>query len=68
MALDGEIADPRDPGSLPSGDGEPGGTATIKFTVRADPIPTVSEWGMVTMTLLVLTAGTVVFMRKRQAA
>ena len=29
------------------------------------PIPTVSEWGMVAMTLLVLTAGTLVFMRRR---
>ena len=28
------------------------------------PIPTVSEWGMVTMTLLLLTAGTLVFVRR----
>ncbi len=28
-------------------------------------IPTVSEWGMIAMTLLVLTAGTVLFVRKR---
>ena len=31
------------------------------------PIPTVSEWGLVAMTLVVLTAGTLVFMRHRQA-
>jgi hypothetical protein len=29
------------------------------------PIPTVSEWGLVVMTLLVLTAGTLVFRRSR---
>ncbi len=33
-----------------------------------DPIPTVSEWGLVVMTLLVLTAGTVVIGRRRRAA
>ena len=33
----------------------------------ADPIPTVSEWGLVAMALLVLTAGTLVFMRGRTA-
>ncbi len=32
-----------------------------------DPIPTVSEWGLVVMGLLVLTAGTVVVIRRRQA-
>ena len=31
-------------------------------------IPTVSEWGLVAMTLLVLTAGTLVFVRRREAA
>jgi hypothetical protein len=30
-------------------------------------IPAVSEWGVVAMTLLVLTAGTVVFLRRRVA-
>jgi len=29
------------------------------------PIPTVSEWGLVAMALLVLTAGTLVFVRRR---
>ncbi len=32
------------------------------------PIPTVSEWGLIIMTLLLLTAGTVVFGRRRRAA
>lgn len=32
------------------------------------PIPTVSEWGLVAMTLLVLGAGTVVLMRRRSVA
>jgi hypothetical protein len=31
--LDGEIADPNDPGSLPSGDGVQGGSAVLSFTV-----------------------------------
>ena len=33
-----------------------------------EPIPTVSEWGMAVMTLLVLTAGTLVFVRRHQAS
>lgn len=48
-------------------------TSLTAGTIVADPeyypaIPAVSEWGMVAMTLLVLTAGTLVFVRKRQAA
>jgi hypothetical protein len=31
MALDGEVADPNDPGSLPSGNGVAGGDAVIQF-------------------------------------
>jgi len=31
--LDGEMADPSDPASLPSGEGAPGGVAQIRFTV-----------------------------------
>lgn len=35
------------------------------YEFQADqPIPTVSEWGVIAMTLLVLTAGTLVFMRR----
>ena len=33
LSLDGELADPADPASLPSGDGVAGGAATIRFTV-----------------------------------
>jgi len=32
------------------------------------PIPTVSEWGLIVMTLVLLTAGTVVFGRRRRHA
>ncbi len=43
MALDGEVASPIDPGSLPSGDGESGGMAVVKFIVVASPVPSVSR-------------------------
>lgn len=33
-----------------------------------EPIPTVSEWGLIILTLLGLTAGTIVFGRRRRAA
>ncbi len=33
LNLDGEITDPLDPGSLPSGDGLAGGSATVRFTI-----------------------------------
>jgi formylglycine-generating enzyme required for sulfatase activity len=36
--------------------------------VSVPPIPTVSEWGLVATTLLVLSAGTVVLLRRRVAA
>jgi hypothetical protein len=64
MSLDGEVSDPRDATSLPSGNGEPGGTAEIQFTVGSAPIPAVSEWGLLAMTLLVVVAGTIVFRRR----
>ena len=31
------------------------------------PVPTVSEWGLIVMAVLVLTAGTLVFLRRRPA-
>ena len=35
--------------------------------VRSAPsIPTVSEWGLIVMMLLILTAGSIVFMRRSQ--
>ena len=33
QALDGEVADPSDPRALPSGDGQPGGAAVVRFEV-----------------------------------
>ncbi len=39
MFLDGEIADPADPSSLPSGDGVPGGSALIRFTISGSLLP-----------------------------
>jgi hypothetical protein len=39
LALDGEIDVPVDIGSLPSGDGEPGGDAVIRFSVTAPAAP-----------------------------
>jgi hypothetical protein len=33
LALDGEVYDSQDPAALPSGDGLPGGTAMVEFTV-----------------------------------
>lgn len=44
--------------------GDNSGSLTVTITL-VDDIPTVSEWGMVTMMLLVLAAGTVVLMRRR---
>ena len=35
--LDGEVQDPTDPAALPSGDGQPGGAAVVRFTVVASP-------------------------------
>ena len=39
----------------------------IALDVLLDPVPAVSAWGMVTMAMLVLTVGTLVFMRRRPA-
>lgn len=41
--------------------------AEITIEARA-PIPTVSEWGLIGMTLLALTAGTILFGRRRSVA
>lgn len=41
-------------------------TATTQVHVLGDPIPTVSEWALIVMTLLALTVGTVVFGRRRR--
>ena len=65
LALDGEVDDPHDPESLPSGDGVAGGDAVIRFTILA-PIPTVSTWGLAVLALLLMACGAAV-MRKRLA-
>ncbi len=65
LALDGEVDDPHDPESLPSGDGVAGGDAVIRFTIFA-PIPTVSTWGLAVLALLLMVGGAAV-MRKRLA-
>ena len=39
----------------------------MNVTCPVTGIPTVSEWGMAVMTLLVLSAGTIVLMRRRVA-
>jgi hypothetical protein len=40
----------------------------ISFSLEeVPPIPTVSEWGLIIMTLLLLTAGTVLFRRRSQS-
>jgi hypothetical protein len=59
MTLDGEVADPTDPASLPSGEGEPGGDAVIRFRV-VRTIPTVSEWGLAILGLSLMCAGAIV--------
>lgn len=45
---------------------EGAGFPKLTIETKAVPIPTVSEWGMVAMTLLVLTAGTLVFVRTQR--
>ncbi len=42
------------------------GTATL--TVTAPPIPTVSQWGLMILTLLTLTTGTIVYSKRRPRA
>jgi len=56
QVLDGEIDDPFDPASFPSGDGVQGGFATIKFTVVAPVIPAVSLWWNIAGCFLILFA------------
>ena len=53
-------------------DGSPAGTHQLIFPAGpiepSNVIPTVSEWGLIIMTLLALTAGTIVFARRRRPA
>ncbi|UCE58743.1 MAG: hypothetical protein JSU63_15020 [Phycisphaerales bacterium] len=64
LALDGEIDDPRNPRSLPSGDGVPGGHAVIEFGDVGVPIPAVSDWALAVMTLLILAVGSLLVVRQ----
>ena len=48
---------------------EPAGIGRITgLTIGVGGIPTMSAWGMIFMTLLVLTLGTLVYRRRGQAA
>ena len=40
----------------------------LLHAIRQPPIPAVSTWGMIVMTVLMLVAGTLVWMRRRAAA
>ena len=64
MALDGEVSDPA---SLPSGDGTEGGDAVIEFVIDGEIIPTISQWGLVVLALLLLTSGTIIARIRRVA-
>ncbi|MFH1418380.1 MAG: IPTL-CTERM sorting domain-containing protein [Planctomycetota bacterium] len=44
------------------------GAKDLYSATRPDAVPTVSEWGLIIMTLLLLTAGTIVFARRRRPA
>lgn len=56
-------------GLITPGSGSPLHEEIVLSTVRvlSNPIPTVSEWGLVILTLLVLTAGTAVLINRRTA-
>ncbi|UCC29797.1 MAG: Ig-like domain-containing protein, partial [Phycisphaerales bacterium] len=66
LALDGEVDDSVDPASLPSGDGVAGGDAVIEFAVLGS-IPAASEWGLIILTLLLFTTGTLILKPRRSA-
>lgn len=63
LQLDGELEDPGNPNSLPSGDGLPGGDAVIRFTVSR-AVPAVSDWGLLVLAGLTLAVGAVVMRRR----
>ena len=71
-------SDPKtgDPSAWPHGNGPQGDVVRVFNYVRAvrdippspdDPVPALSEWGMVVLGLLILTAGTLVCARRRLA-
>ena len=38
---------------------------TLHLTTVPEPVPTVCDWGLVVLTLLLLSAGTIMFARRR---
>jgi hypothetical protein len=40
----------------------------INLSDNAEPVPTLSEWGLLIMSLLLLAAGTIAVVRRREAA
>lgn len=51
--------------ALPPNETDPSGIECAYTLSEWPPIPTVSEWGLAIMTLLVCTAGTIIFLRRR---
>ena len=58
-----EVTDPNNPPEYPK-------VFTLygRYDTEPVPVPTLFEWGLIVMTILVLTAGTIVFGRRRAAA
>ncbi|MEE9295673.1 MAG: right-handed parallel beta-helix repeat-containing protein [Phycisphaerae bacterium] len=68
LDLDGNPRFVDDPDTPNTGNGTPPIVDIGAYEFQGPPpIPTVSQWGMVAMALLILTAGTVVLMRRRGA-
>jgi F0F1-type ATP synthase assembly protein I len=40
---------------------------SVLLNINAEPIPTLSEWGMIVLALLILSVGTVAVIRRRKA-
>jgi aminopeptidase N len=63
MSLDGEIADPLGESSLPSGDGQPGGTALWQFEVQP-VVPATDAWGLTVLAVSTLAAASLLIRRR----
>jgi hypothetical protein len=63
---DDETCPQSDGGDLYFRSTRPGGYGQGDLYVSRRSIPTVSEWGLIVLTLLLLTAGTIVFARRRR--
>ena len=66
VAEDTEAAEPEDPTDVtfPPGTELPEDYILVEY-VCTQPIPAISHWGMIVMTLLVVTAGAVILIRRR---